>query len=60
MPANSNFCSSNIHLNSSLLKMGLNWPVLEGYPVLKQQKFTKMAQKITEYSKLLTLQLLWD
>ena len=59
MPANSNFCSSNIHLNSSLLKMGLNWPVFEGYPVLKQQS-TKMAQKITEYSKLLTLQLLWN
>jgi hypothetical protein len=39
--------------------MGLNWPVLEGYPVLKQM-FTKMAQKIIEYSRLLTLQLQWE
>jgi len=60
MPANSNSCSWNIPLNSSFLKLGLNWPVFEGYPVLKQQKLTKMAQKITEYSRLLTLQLQWD
>jgi hypothetical protein len=60
MPANSNSCLSNIPLNSSFLKMGLNWPVIVGYPVLKQQKFTKMAQKIIEYSRLLTLQLQWD
>jgi hypothetical protein len=37
MPANSNSFLSNIHLNSSFLKIGLNWPVFEGYPVLKQQ-----------------------
>ena len=35
-PANSNSCSSNFHLNM-FLKMELNWPVFEGYPVLKQQ-----------------------
>jgi hypothetical protein len=36
IPANSNSCSSIIQLNSSFLKMGLNWPVFERYPVLKQ------------------------
>ena len=36
MPANSNSCLSNIHLNSSFIKMGLNWPVFEGYPVKQQ------------------------
>jgi hypothetical protein len=36
MPANSNFCLSNVHLNSSFIKMGLNWPVFEGYPVKQQ------------------------